>query len=320
VNWMSQSNAPSETSSANNQVNSQPDASAYQSRPPRNQKFVKQYEPNAPAPKQEVQQQQQAPVRGKAQQVEADDEPKRLSLAELFAPDTLERESGTNDNDSGPVDSIDGVSKRLGLKPEEVYAIKVPMPNGAEPLTIGDMKDRVGELVELETREAQFDQRRIKSEGEVLRAQTELRELISMIPKENIPAGIVDKIRKRHEATVNRERELTLEHIPQWQDEKTCAADISGINELLSDYGFDDTFIATVVDHRALKFIRDMYLMDKRIKTALARVETPTKRGKKPSSKVGKPAKSPASYESGSSRHSGAVADERSKVKSLFGD
>jgi len=311
-------------SSANqSQANSQPDAPVYQGRPPRNQKFVKQYESNAPAPKapkQEVQQQQQAPVKGKAQQVETDDEPKRLSLAELFAPDTLERENASSDNDSGPVDSIDGVSKRLGLKPEEVYSIKVPMPNGAEPLTIGDLKDRVGELVELETREAQFDQRRIKSEGEVLRAQTELRELISMIPKENIPAGIVDKIRKRHEATVNRERELTLEHIPQWQDEKTCEADIAGINELLSDYGFDDTFIATVVDHRALKFIRDMYLMDKRIKTALARVETPTKRGKKPSSKTGKPAKSPASYESGSSRHSGAVADERSKVKSLFGD
>jgi hypothetical protein len=305
----------------NQQANSQPEAPVYQARPPRNQKFVKQYDTSTPVqqkPKQEVQ--QQAPVRGKAQQAEVTDEPKRLSLAELFKPDTIEAENASLDNDSGPVDSIDGVSKRLGLKPEEVYAIKVPMPNGAESLTIGDMKDRVGELVELETREAQFDQRRIKSEGEVLRAQTELRELISMIPKENIPAGIVDKIRKRHESTVSRERELTLEHIPQWQDEKTCAAEIKGINELLSNYGFDETFIASVVDHRALKFIRDMYLMDKRIKAALAKVETPTKRGKLPSGKFGKPAKSPGSYESNSSRHSGVVADERSKVKSLFGD
>jgi hypothetical protein len=324
---MAQSNARSETNApTQTQANSQPEAPVYQARPPRNQKFVKQYEPappqvaKVPVVKQEA---KQMPDKGntsqRQQQVDID-EPKRLSLAELFAPDTLQRENGDNDNDSGPVDSIDGVSKRLGLKPEEVYSIKVPMPNGAEPVTIGDLKDRVGELVDLETREAQFDQRRIKSEGELLRAQTELRDVLSMIPKENIPTGIVEKLRKRHDATVARERELTLEHIPSWQDQKACAADIEGINEMLADYGFDDTFITTVVDHRALKFIRDAYLRDKRIKAALAKVTTPTKRGKTPSSKTGKAAKSPNAYESQTSRHSGAVADERTRVKSLFGD
>ncbi len=323
---MSQSNARSETTAPNNSpANSQPEAPAYQGRPPRNQKFVQQYQSSTPVQtqqpkaKQETQQQTQVKQQPKAQEVQID-EPKRLSLAELFAPEAIERENAEIDNDSGPVDNIDAVSRRLGLKPEEVYSIKVPMPNGAEPVTIGDLKDRVGELVDLETREAQFDQRRVKSEGELLRAQTELREVLGMIPKENIPQGIVEKIRKRHEATVTRERELTLEHIPSWHDEKACAADIQGINEMLADYGFDETFITTVVDHRALKFIRDAYLRDKRIKAALAKVTTPTKRGKVPSSKTGKAAKAPNSYESQTSRHSGAVADERSKVKSLFGD
>jgi len=165
----------------------------------------------------------------------APEEPKRLSLAELFADDNSDgdnsgSESGTgvDDDPSKPVDSIDGLVKRLKMTPEQAYAIKVAMPNGAEPLTVGQLKDRVGELVDLETREAQFDTRRIKSEGELLRAQAEIRELMALMPKESVNPEAVNKVRQRHEATMKRERAMTLEHIPQWQDEKTRTEDLQG--------------------------------------------------------------------------------------------
>jgi hypothetical protein len=235
----------------------------------------------------------------------------------LFSSDDPDSESDS-DNDQGTVDSIDGVSKRLGLKPEQVYAIKVPMPNGAEPLTIGQLKDRVGELVELETREAQFEQRRVKSEGELLRAQTEMRELLGLIPKEMASQvqPLVDKMRKRHEATMKRERALTLEHIPDWENESARQEDIQGMMDLLGDYGFDESFITSVTDHRALKFIRDAYLRDKRIKAALSKVTIPSKNGKRPSGKTAKAPVKPSANQS-SSRTRG-VLDPRSRIMQLF--
>lgn len=245
------------------------------------------------------------------------EEPKALSLAELFGDEHPDSENNQDvDDPSKPVESIDSLVKRLGVKPEQVYSIKVPMPNGAEPLTIGDLKDRVGELVGLDQRELQFDQRRVKAEGELLRAQTEMRELLATIPKEHIKPEMVDKIRKRHETTMRREREMTLEHIPQWQDEEVRTTELQGIVDMLSDYGFDESFITTVVDHRALKFMRDMFLRDKRIKAALSKVTIPVKKGQRPSSKTGKPAVKPNAQ----TQRRNVAADQRSRIMAIFNE
>lgn len=253
-----------------------------------------------------------------AQQQQAN-EPQRLSLAELFADDGDDVGGNTNDDPSQPPETMEQLTKRLGLKPEQVYGVKIPLADGAEPLTIGQLKDRVGELVDLEMRETQFEQRRMKSEGETLRVQAEVREILAMVPKEHIRPEMVEKIRKRHDAHMQREREMTLEHIPEWQDDKKRNEEIQGMSGFMSEYGFDEGFIGTVSDHRALKFIRDMYLRDKRIKTALAKVTTPTARGQRPSNKPAKAAVRPNAQPSRRSAQ-GSVPNQRARLTSLFSE
>lgn len=244
-----------------------------------------------------------------------------LSLADLFKkvdpenPDdnrySVEEEDV--DDPSKPVDSIDRLMKRHKMTPEQVYAIKVPMPDGAEPLSLGDLKDRVGELVGFEARELEFDVRRRESEGELLRAQNEMRELLALIPKEHIKPEMVEKVRKKHEATQTRERQLTLQHIPAWRNEETRTADIEGMVGVLSNYGFEESFIATVVDHRAIKLLRDFYLMDKRIKAALGKVTIPLKKGKAPSQKTQKPAQNVSDSQRGHT-----ALGNRDRIAALF--
>lgn len=252
------------------------------------------------------------------------DEPRHVSLAELFA----ERDDGETDefdNEGNPVvddptkppDTLEALSKRLGFKPEQIYNVKIPLADGAEPLTLGQLKDRVGELVDLETRETQFEQRRMQSEGELLRSQTELRELIGMIPKEHINPEIVNKIRKRHEANMAFERRQTLEFIPEWRDEKRAGEDLQGMIEFTKRWGFDEGFMATVHDHRAIKFIRDMYLRDKRIQAALAKVTTPDSKGQKTSAKTKKAAARPMQSQT---NRKGAAPDTRQRLAALFND
>lgn len=244
--------------------------------------------------------------------------PKRLTLAELFTEDgdgNVREIDNSDDDPSKPVDTIDGLIKRHKLTAEQVYAIKVPMAQGAEPLTLGEMKDRVGELVDFETREMQFDERRVKAEGELLRAQTEMRELMSLIPRDQLKPEMVEKIRRRHEATQAAERRATLEHIPEWHDEARRSKDLEGMVELVGDYGFGGEFLATVVDHRAMKMIRDYMLMRTRIRKALSNVKDgkPIK-GQRTSGKA-KPAAKPSS-----SPRANKPQDSNSKLRNLFSD
>lgn len=277
---------------------------------------------NARTPSRESKQQQQQPPQRKEGGNESEVEHKPLSLAEMFQkenPDDPEDDRFSveePDDPSSPVDSLDKVAKRLKMKPEDVYAIKVPMPNGAEPMTLGDLKDRVGELVDLDARELEFTQRRVKSEGEVLRAQQELRGLMALIPKQHLSPELVDKVRKNHLATQARERELTLEHIPAWQNEETRTKEIEDITKMFSDYGFDEGFITTIVDHRAMKFARDTMLMRKRIAKALAEVKIPPRKGKAPSAKAAKPAQRPSESSNGRERSVNANASLRAMFTS----
>lgn len=256
------------------------------------------------------------------QQQQQTDEPRRVSLAELFSDNEDGSEEFDNEGNSvvddptKPPDTLDVLSKRLGFKPEQIYNVKIPLADGAEPLTIGQLKDRVGEVVDLEMRETQFESRRMQVEGELLRSQTEIRELLGMIPKEHINPAIVDKIRKRHETNMAFERKMTLEHIPEWRDEKRAGEDLQGMIDFTKRWGFDETFIATVHDHRAIKFIRDMYLRDKRIQAALAKVTTPDSKGQRGSAKTKKAAAKP--MQANQNRKSGAIPNQQQRLAALF--
>lgn len=226
---------------------------------------------------------------------------KPKSLAEMFGDSSDETSTeialgdDTPDDPSKPVDSIERLMKRHGLTAEQAYAIKVPMPNGEEALSIGEIKDRVGELVDFESRVTTFEERRIKSEGMLLQAQSELRDILEMLPKDALKPEVREKLRARQQATTAREKQLTLEHIPEWHDSKRRTADLEGMATMMErDYGFHPEFLATVSDHRAMKFIRDTYLIRSRIQKSLDAVRDPTgKKGQRPSAKSAKPAAKP---------------------------
>jgi len=277
--------------------------STYQPRPPRSERFNKREDIKPQEAKQEA--------HNNAKDTQ---QPERVDLAALFKDDGSENSEG-NVSDSKPVEDINHVGKRLGLTAEQVYSLKVPMPDGAEPLTIGALKDKVKELVNLETRETQFEARRIKSEGDLIKSQNEVRDLLAMLPKEQITEAMVEKVRKRQDAVLTRERRLTLEHIPEWEDDETRATEVKAISDFMQEYGFDETFITTVQDHRALRFLRIMWQRDQRIKKALANVKTPERRDQRPSGKASKPAVKPSDHVS---RRRPLVPDNRTRIMSVF--
>jgi hypothetical protein len=84
---------------------------------------------------------------------------------------------------------------------------------------------------------------------------------------------VVEAFRQKHEATVQQERQRTLEVIPEWKDEARRTEEITGIVEHLGSYGFPKNYLSSVVDHRTIKYIRENFLREQRLRRALEQVK-----------------------------------------------
>lgn len=264
---------------------------------------------NAAAPKGEASNQPAEPKapRGLAEMFGDPQDPSSLEIA-------LEDEDTADDPDK-PVDSIDRLMKRYKLTEEQAYALKVPMADGEEPLTLGQLKDKVRSYKTFETDVTEFEERRIQQEGDLLRAQTQLRSVIDLIPKEAIKPEVLKALAAMDQTRAKREKQLTLGAIPAWRDETRRTAEIEGMGTLLEDYGLGAGFLETILDHRAIKLIRDFYLMRSRVQKSLAEVRDPARRpGQRPSSKS-RPAQRPITP---SNRTANRAPTQQDRLVALF--
>lgn len=196
------------------------------------------------------------------------------TLAEMFQE---EPEKGINGEPAetqtkGKPKGLKDAAERLGLKPEDLYAIEVPMSDG-KVKTLGQLKDAAAKEGDLSVRELAFEESRTKRESDLIRAQSELRELVSALPASAVKPEVLEAVRQKHEAIMKRERAKTLEAIPEWQDEAKRNEEIEGIMSHLEGYGFPKNYLQTIYDHRALRYIRENFLRETRIRKALEQVQ-----------------------------------------------
>ena len=287
---MSESQQPSKNSADVETTDSQPSGR----RPSRNERRIQRaqgVQKVQPEPKQQQQQQQQQqparkePARnGKAAPVEEESGPRRLSLAEMFK-DSEETADDDNDDVSQPPKDLKRVLKRLSLKPEQFDDVMIDI-EGQQPMPFKTLRSRVGELAGLETEQVKFESHRLKAEGEILRSREEMRAILAMIPPDKLTPQLIDKVRTQHAQMQQRERQSTLDVIPAWNNQETMEKDTAGMKKFVNKWGFDSTWLDQITDHRAIKFIRDMYLRDLRIEAALAQVTIPEDSSQRGSAKA----------------------------------
>jgi hypothetical protein len=247
-------------------------------RPSRNERRAQRAQP-APVQKQQQQQEpvkKEAPAkRGKVQQpvVEEEEKPRRLSLAEMFRDDNDDAGDDSDDVSKPPKD-LSRALKRLNLKPEQFDDVLIDV-EGQAPMPFKTLRSRVGELLGLETEQVKFESHRLKAEGEIMRSREEMRAILSMIPPDKLTPALIDKVRTQHAQMQQRERQSTLDVIPAWNNQETMEKDTAAMRKFVGKWGFDSNWLDQITDHRAIKFIRDMYLRDVRIEAALSQVTIP---------------------------------------------
>jgi len=239
---------------------------------------------------------------GATEQTIEEQQPGIESLGEMLAMDEPGEQPGDDSGESGEASGSDDAAPtkfndlagKLGLELDDLYKLEVSQAEDGTPVTVEDLKDNHAKQADLSLREIEFEERRTKSEADLMQAQNELRELMAALPEKAVKPEVLQKIRDKHEAQMTLERQRTLEVIPEWTDQETRTADMEGMSNHLKQYGYPVDHLERVADHRQIKYIRDNWLREQRIRKALDVVKAGKPNPTKPSKPTGRaPRKKP---------------------------
>lgn len=215
--------------------------------------------------------------------------------------DTDESDDGKPDESQkkGKPKTLDALAERLGIDVKELYDITLNTGkhDGQEgkDVTLGELKDLAKDSATFEVEKLDFAEQRTKQEADWLRAQQDFSALVKMLPKSAVKPELLKAIADQRLENVEVERSATLRSIPAWKDDAVEESDRKAMSEHLQTYGFGANQLELVTDNRMIKYIRDNWQREERIKAALEKVKKATKGAHKPS---GKPKKLPTKKKS----------------------
>lgn len=151
-------------------------------------------------------------------------------------------------------------AQELQLDPKEIYGLAVPGDDGAEPLTIGQMKDQLKAVREHQAKVDQFEDDRAEAMNEVFVARQQIDDLLSRVKRVVTPqqfAAVFDDVEQTGRARLETARKQVLEFFPEWRDAAVMNAARARMTEKLGSYGFRPVEIDTLQDARMIKFVED---------------------------------------------------------------
>jgi len=186
-------------------------------------------------------------------------------------------QSGESRNKTKPKD-LNALAERLGIQVSELYDIVIPAPGGREPMKLGQLKDRYESWNALEADRLAFSETKVAQEAELQRARDEVRELLSIIPRQHLTQEMLQRAGQRVAARNQALDAKLLEVVPEWKDAERRSADTKALAEMLAGYGFNEHEVKAIRDPRLVKFMRDAQRRAEQVRKALEAVKKqPTK-------------------------------------------
>ena len=179
-------------------------------------------------------------------------------------------ESGAGEDDTGEPErvTVSSLAEQLGVDAATLYnELEIPLPasSGGGSITLGEFKDRLPELQKLDSaKEAHADTVR-EHEKERLRDRALLNEMLALMGDQAKP--LYEHAAKNLEQWNNQQRDLLLEHIPEWREPDAWARDRDNILTVTSEYGITEAELA-MCDHRQLRLLKDLADLSIRAKSA----------------------------------------------------
>lgn len=194
----------------------------------------------------------------------------------LHDEDVKEKDAGASGESSGSEKGkptkFNDLAERLELELSDLYSLEVSQSDDGTPVTIEQLKDHYAKQGDLSLREIEFEERKVAKEAEIMQAHEELNEIMSALPERAIKPEVLAKVREKLEAQQQLERSRMLEVIPEWRQDVVRTRELEGMVDHLKQYGYPTNYLERV-DHRQMKYIRDNWQREQRIRKALERVK-----------------------------------------------
>ena len=139
-------------------------------------------------------------------------------------------------------------------------------------MTLGQVKDRFNDVLNVEQARASLADERTESQNEVLVARQELQNVIAMLG-DSLSPELLQHARQANSTMIAQEAAEIVEILPQWKDNAVFQADRTNINELLASYGFSTAELSNLYDHRLIKLSYDAMQWKTRITRAHENVQ-----------------------------------------------
>jgi len=165
------------------------------------------------------------------------------------------------------------LAEELSYKVEDLYDLKVPTAEGVDELTLGELKNLSETRGDFELERLKFEEGRTEAEKEYNQRVAELKELLNAVPAQYLKEGPMQAAAERAEKKQVQNRTDTLRLIPEWSDQDVATSDLKGIQEYLEGWFPRNTLATTQFDANMLKYFRDTWKQDTRIKRALASIK-----------------------------------------------
>ena len=186
----------------------------------------------------------------------------------------------------GKPKNLDELAERLAVEVKDLYDVEIPSAGDGEPIKLGKLKDHYADRENFTVAQLRFEETKSASEQAFTRAEQELQTLMALLPEKALKPELRDAVRARLDKHRAEQSAEVLKVIPEWKNAATRETEEAGITEHLSSYGFPTTYLKGVLDARSVKYIRDNWLRELRIRKALELVtekpdDTPARGGGK---------------------------------------
>lgn len=169
---------------------------------------------------------------------------------------------------------INAVAEKLGAPLDDLYAIEVPMPDGENPMTLGELKDAAIEHKRGAVERLEFDEKVQQHNNAIANAREELGVLVRMLPESARTPEMLNAAR----AEIERVREHNIAdlfvRVPSWKDQEAKAADLQVIAPHLENFGFKAGELDQVYDARLLAYIRHNALREQKLADMLSQLKS----------------------------------------------
>jgi hypothetical protein len=147
------------------------------------------------------------------------------------------------------------VAAALGLTTAELNAAVVQV--GSESMTLGELKNKLPELVKVEARAVQLAEARETFELERIDAHRRILAIVDAFPAGSVPKAVSERLEAQHAETLARESSLLRTARPEWATPAYAAEHKAKMTALAARYGVGAAEVGAIADHRMILMLQD---------------------------------------------------------------